>query len=146
MAQRASTNDQRLIKAPIAKDELVSFAVGRLELGPDCSILDLDNPLVITQPLYEAQLGIWIDTWHEWACRLGTCEDAMIGVTRARAFLGEVADHVEYLLFSADFTLPPLDQLKKGERLLFEQSTGLVVKELATYKGRILYVGSRKRK
>lgn len=146
MPPRSSIHCKGLESAPIEKDAFIAFAIERLNLEPTCSILDLDNPIVLSQPLIYAQLGIWLDTWTELVCApwVGSCDDSEIGIAQARAMLGEVADHVDYLLFSADFNRPPLDQFRKGERLLFERSTGLEAKELATYKGRIVFVGSKK--
>lgn len=144
MAQKASTNGTGPGKAPMAKDEILSLVIQEVGLQPDCSILDLDNLSVLSQPLSQAQLAIWLDSWSDLVLMLGTSEDASIGVSKARAMLGEVADHVDYLLFSADSTKPPLDQFSKGIKMLFEASTGLKAKEVATYKNRVVYLGSRR--
>lgn len=146
MASKSIHNGQGLSKAPIDRNEFISFAVGQLGLQPNCSILDLDNLEILSQPLVQAQLGIWLDSWSDLVSALGTSESAEAGVAKARAMLGEVSDHVEFLLFSADASRPPLDQFSKGIKMLFEASTGLEAKELAAYKGRVVYVGSRKRK
>jgi hypothetical protein len=144
MAQKASTNGSGLRKPPMAKDEIISLVIRDLGLQPDCSILDLDNLSVLSQPLSQAQLAVWLDSWSDLVAALGTYDDASVGVHKARAMLGEVSDHADYLLFSADSTKPPLDQFSKGIKMLFEASTGLEAKEIATYKGRKVYLGSKR--
>src|SRR5271168_1761287 len=134
MASRASTNGQGLIKAPITRDEFISFVVGQLELQPHCSILDLDNPSTWQLTvLPRADLGIWLDTWHDLVSALGTNEDAEVGIIRAKELLGKASDEVDHFVFSSDFSKPPLDQYQREAKLLFERSTGLEAKELATY-------------
>lgn len=143
MTLKASSNGSGLKKAPIAKDEFLSFALRTAGLQLNDSIVDLDTPSNI-QILPKAQLGIWLDSWHSLVDGLGTMENALEGVESARDILFLASCRVENMFFSADATKPPLDQFGKGLRLLFESSTCYKsVVPVASYRGRTVYWGSQ---
>lgn len=140
MTSKASSNGKGLISLPNAK-EAISYGQ-RLINQPVSSVIDLDSPSNI-QILPSGDLGIWLDSWHLLVDALGTQENALEGVEKARDILFLASCRLRNLLFSADSKKPPLDQFGKGMRLLFQSSTCYdSVLPVATYKGRVVYWGS----
>lgn len=146
MTQKLSSNGSSLPKAPCEKAAFIAFAKRMLSLQPDCSVLDLDNPTHI-QTLPQADLGIWLDTWHRYVDGLGSHEDAKEGVETARDILYLASCQLDNMLFSADGTRPPLDQFGppgRGLKMLFETSTCYAnIVPIALYRGRTVYWGSQ---
>jgi hypothetical protein len=146
MTQKPSSNGSSLPKAPNEKLAFVQFIERRLNLQPDCSVFDLDNPSHIQTLPPLADLGVWLNNWHALVDLLGTQEDAREGVEQARDILFLASCRLSNMVFSTDATKPPLDQFGppgRGLKLLFESSTCYtLVEPVALYRGRVVYWGS----
>lgn len=146
MTSKLPSNGRSLPKAPSEKAAFIAFAERELNLRPDCSVVDLDIPSHI-QTIPEAELGVWLDTWHKLVDVLGTRDDAKEGIEAARDILFLVSCRLPNMLFSADGTKPPLDQFGppgRGLRMLFETSTCYrSINPVAMYRGRVVYWGSQ---
>lgn len=135
-----------LVKAPSDKAAFIHFAKRRLNLQPDCSAINLDDPRYI-QVIPTASLGVWLDSWHKLVDGLGSKEDAKEGIEIARDLLYLASCRFENLVFSADLNKPPLDQFGQASyvlKMLFTASTCYtVITPIAYYRGRVVYWGSK---
>jgi hypothetical protein len=145
MTSKSSSNGSGLPKAPSDKAAFIQFIERKLNLQPDCSVVDLDLPAHI-QTLPQADIGIWLDSWHHLVDALGPSDNAHIGVETARDILYLASCRISNLLFSADIK-PPLDQFGppgRGLQMLFQASTCYTsVIPIALYKGRVVYWGNQ---
>lgn len=147
MTLKPSNDGGSLPKAPCEKAAFVVFIRRLLDLQPDCSTLDLDNPVHQHDTPAGADLAIWLDTWHVLVDALGSSDDAEVGIRAARNMLFDISKQFKGMLFSADTTKPPLDQFgspSKSLELLFRESTCYSsIVPIATYRGRKVYWGSQ---
>jgi hypothetical protein len=139
-------NGGNLPKAPCEKQAFKLFTERLLDLRSDSSIVDLDIPALQHALPEQADVAIWLDTWHVLVDALGSSEDAELGIRTMRSALMDVSTKVPNMLFSADTSKPPLDQFgspSKSLELLFRESTCYKdVKPVAIYRGRKVYWGS----
>lgn len=147
MTQKLSSNGSGLPKLR-SKDELIPLFEHELSLQPGCSVIDLDQPSnqSICPPM--SDVGVWVDTWHNFVDILGSSEDAEIGIRAARNILYDLSTRFANMLFSADASKPPLDQFgpaNKSLELLFTESTCYTdIRPIACYRGRKIYWGSNR--
>lgn len=145
MTQKPVNNNTSLPKAPSEKAAFVQFIERKLNLQPDCSVIDLDIPINQNSCPSEADLSIWVDSWHNFVELLASYDDAEVGVRAARDMLYELSCHYKMMVFSADTTKPPLDQFglpDKSLDMLFRESTCYTsIRPIAVYRGRKVYLG-----
>lgn len=145
MTQKLSSNGSGLPK-PHSKDELIALVERMAPLQPDCSVVDLDNSSNQHACPPPSDLGIWVDTWHNFVDKLGSSDDAEVGLRIARAILFDLSHQFANMLFSADAKRPPLDQYgspdKVLERLFAESTCYTNIRPIAIYRGRKIYWGS----
>jgi hypothetical protein len=137
----SSTYSNGLAKAPSDREAFIEFSKRLLNLEADIIIVDLDKSFAQEPPL--ADLGIWLDSWHNLVDALGTREDAKEGIELARDILYFASCRMKNMLFSVDYTKPPLDQFMSGIKKMFQASTCYtLVEPVALYKSRVVYWGS----
>jgi len=145
MTQKLSSNGSGLPKLR-SKDELMPLFERELSLQPGCSVIDLDNPSNQSSCPPKSEVGVWVDTWHNFVDILGSSEDAEIGIRAARSILYDLSTRFANMLFSADASKPPLDQFgptNKSVEMIFSESTCYTnIRPIAIYRGRKIYWGS----
>lgn len=148
MTQKLSFNGSGLPKAH-SKEELIYIVEQALALQPDCSVVDLDVPMNQNGCPSDADLSIWVDTWHNFVDALGQQDNAQTGIQLARDFLADLSCRYPVMIFSADTTKPPLDQFGAPDQsleMLFRESTHYTsIRPIARYHGRKVYLGEKPR-
>lgn len=147
MTQKPFHNGESLPTAPSEKAAFKAFAERLLDLQPDCSIIDLDDPVTQQNIPVQSDLAIWLDTWHILVGAFGFSDNANAGIFKARDLLDELSMQFKSMLFSADCSKPPLDQFgspSKSLEIIFRESTCYTeIKPVAIYRGRKVFLGSK---